>query len=245
MSREWFRTFFDRAYVELLSDQKTAAATEREVDAVTRTLGLGRGERLLDVPCGFGRHAARFARRGLEVTGIDLSPAMIAEGRRRFGRRPRLTLAQGDMRRLDFRAEFAAVVNLFTGFGYFSDRSNQAVLRRFARALGPGGRLLLDHRDPDYLRAHFRPRYWWRAGRWLILEENSFSASGTLESEWTVVGRGAQRRRRLKVRFYRIAEWRTMLTAAGFRRIRAFADLDGKPHRPGRDPRLILVAERR
>jgi len=146
----WFTTFFDRAYVAQLREEKSPAQTRHEIDFILRALRPPRGARILDVPCGYGRHAAGLARRGFRVVGVDLSRAMLAEARRRFVERPRLTFVRGDMRRIAFRAEFDAVVNLYTSFGYFTPAQNRAVLRRLARALRPGGRLLIDHRDPVY-----------------------------------------------------------------------------------------------
>ena len=138
---EWFSHFFDAAYVAQLREEKSPADTRAEVDFLVRRLSLPRGARILDVPCGYGRHAAALARRGFVVLGLDLSRAMIAEGRRRFTEGPRLRLRRADMRRIAFREEFDAVVNLYTSFGYFEPAENQAVLRRMARALKPGGRM--------------------------------------------------------------------------------------------------------
>jgi SAM-dependent methyltransferase len=55
------------------------------------------------------------------------------------------------MRELRYESEFDAVVNWFTSFGYFDPATNDAVLAAFARALRPGGRLLLDLYNPARL----------------------------------------------------------------------------------------------
>jgi len=76
---EWFTTFFDGAYVAQLREEKPPAQTRREVDFLLRALRPAPGSRILDIPCGYGRHAAALARRGFRVVGVDLSRAMIAE----------------------------------------------------------------------------------------------------------------------------------------------------------------------
>jgi SAM-dependent methyltransferase len=88
--RQWSQRFFDADYVALLRDTSPPSKTRREVDFVVRALRLPQGARILDVPCGYGRHSAALARRGFRVVGIDLSRAMIAEARRRWTERPRL-----------------------------------------------------------------------------------------------------------------------------------------------------------
>lgn len=245
--REWFQDFFDRAYVAQLREEKPPAQTRREVDFLLKGLTLAPGARILDVPCGFGRHAAALARRGFRVVGVDLSRAMIAEARGRFTEGPRLAFVRRDMRRLAFRGEFDAVVNLYTSFGYFTPAENRAVLRRLARALRPGGRLLIDHRDPAY-DATLPRRPWYRAGRTrFLLEDRRFDRrTGMTESTQLVVVPGQRRVRQRHFRFqqFTLAQWRRMLGEAGVSFERAYGGYDGRRYRRGMTGRLIVIARR-
>jgi len=47
-------------------------------------LAPGNGERILDLGCGTGQLAAEIAARGAHVTGVDRSPEMVAEARKKF-----------------------------------------------------------------------------------------------------------------------------------------------------------------
>ena len=51
--------------------------TKRQVDFLVEKLELKGGERILDLACGFGRHSLELARRGYEVTGVDITPAYV------------------------------------------------------------------------------------------------------------------------------------------------------------------------
>src|SRR5215510_8085307 len=124
-SAEWFTRFFDGDYVAELSDQKPPGQTRREVDFLLRSLRLPRGVRILDVACGYGRHAAELSRRGFHVVGLDLSRQMLDEARRRFREGPRLRFVRCDMRRLGYAAELDAVICFFTSFGYFALGENE------------------------------------------------------------------------------------------------------------------------
>ncbi|HEX6080976.1 MAG TPA: methyltransferase domain-containing protein [Methylomirabilota bacterium] len=245
--REWFHDFFDASYVAQLREEKPPAQSRREVDFVLKALAPARGARILDVPCGYGRHASALARRGFRVVGVDLSRAMIAEARRRFAEGPRLVFVRRDMRRLRFRAEFDAVVNLYTSFGYFTPAENRAALRRLARALRPGGRLLIDHRDPAY-DAMLPRRPWYRAGRRrFLLEDRRFDRrTGMNESTQLVVvpGRRAVRLRRFRLQEFTLGQWRGMLRRAGLTFERAYGGYDGRRYRRGATGRLIVVARR-
>jgi cyclopropane fatty-acyl-phospholipid synthase-like methyltransferase len=79
MARDWVHRFFDAAYIGQLRAQWSGADTRNQVAFVAKALGLRPGARVLDVSCGFGRHARLLARRGMLVVGVDLSPAMITE----------------------------------------------------------------------------------------------------------------------------------------------------------------------
>ncbi len=244
---EWFTRFFDARYLAQLREEKSPAQTRAEVSFVLRHLRLVPGARILDVPCGYGRHASLLARRGFRVLGLDLSPTMIAEARRRFTEGPRLRFRRADMRRIAFRDEFDAVVNLYTSFGYFTPAQNRAVLDRLARALPPGGRLIVDHRDPAY-DATLPRRAWYRAGaRRFILEDRRFDRrTKTAEITQLVLttGRRLIVQRSFRIQEFSLSDWRRLLRRAGLRLLRACSGYDGRRYRPGSTGRLIIVAER-
>ncbi len=95
----WFEDFFHGIANDLWRKAVTAEQTRAEADFLERTLGKKR--RLLDVPCGNGRHSLELARRGCRMTGVDLSPEFIAEARSAAkAERLRAEFVVGDMRRL-------------------------------------------------------------------------------------------------------------------------------------------------
>ena len=139
---------FDEDYLFFYADVLAPERSSADADLTARLLGLRTGQRVLDVPCGEGRIAGRLAQRGVEVVGLDSSELFL---RRARGEWPSVTFVHGDMRELPYGDEFDAVLNWFTGFGYFDRETNDAVLAGFARALRPGGRLLLEMHNPGRL----------------------------------------------------------------------------------------------
>jgi len=247
VAREWFRGFFDDTYLEILKAQRGTKRTRAEVDFLMKALRLKRGARVLDVPCGFGRHSGELARRGYSVVGVDLSSAMLREARRRHREGDRLSFVRRDMRRLSYRGEFDAVVCLFTSFGYFSERENVATLRKMAGALKPGGRLLIDHRNP-HLDAGLPTHRWDReTSRIFVLSDLRFNRqTGVHENTWLILRLGDRHviRKGLRVRLWTRRQWEHRLRAAGMRLVRAYADLNGRRYRSA-SGRLIVLAERR
>lgn len=119
--------------------------TRQEVDFVVAALGLGSGDRVLDVGCGPGRHALELARRGITVHGVDLSPEFVALA---AGSASEESLAATfevlDVRELDVDGAYDAVICLCQGgFGLLGGDDDAAVLGRIARAVRPGGGLVV------------------------------------------------------------------------------------------------------
>lgn len=130
------------------------AGTAQEVDFLVETLGIRPGERLLDVGCGPGRHSLEFARRGLQVVGIDISPDFLAIARAQ-SLQEGLTPAffEMDARELPFSADFDVVICLCQG-GFGLGLPDLQILRGIKQALKPGGRLALGAANVFYVLSH-------------------------------------------------------------------------------------------
>ena len=137
MTNHTFRRDLDAAngYQELL----VPALMEEWAPRAAEAAGIRPGDRVLDVACGTGvltREAAKRAGPTGAVTGLDLSPEMLAVAARLS---PALRWQQGSAQSLPFADEsFDAVVSQF-GLMFFPDPV--AGLREMMRVLVPGGRL--------------------------------------------------------------------------------------------------------
>ena len=147
-------TFSERMLKQHL-DQSHGAASRRlpeirgQVHVMVDWLGLAPGARLLDVTCGPGLYAAEFARRGVQVTGIDFSPASIRYARALCQDLP-CEFIQEDVRALDLAGEeFDAAIYIYGQFTVLQPAESLDVLERIGAALRPGGRLLLEILDDD------------------------------------------------------------------------------------------------
>ncbi len=150
--------------------------TEAEVDFVAGR--FDGDERLLDAPCGHGRHANRLAKRGYHVAGLDRSAPFLERARedaRERGVTDRVDYRQGDLRSLPYgdRA-FDGVYNLFTSFGFFDDAENRHVLEEFARVLRPGGRLVMELANRDGVLYDYRPTSKTETDAGTVVEERTF-----------------------------------------------------------------------
>ena len=243
---QWYREFFDDLYLRVYQPLEAPEKVRREVDFIVKALNLPAGAKVLDLCCGQGRHSLELARRGFQVVGVDLSEALLYAARKRAESEGlNVTFLQCDMREIDFKDEFDAVINMFTSFGYLeSEAEDEKVLGKVAQALKSGGKFLLDVVNRDRLVRDFQGREWHAADEgWLVLEERTFDhLSGRMETRWICVARDGVRYERLSsVRLYTASELRTMLERAGLEVTNLFGDYDGSPY-SWDSQRLIVVA---
>jgi SAM-dependent methyltransferase len=138
--------------------------TGYEVDRLIQLLELAAGDRVLDICCGWGRHAMELSRRGYRVTGVDRVESYLAAARSQAeAEELPLEVVALDVRQLDLEAEFDAAINMYTSFGYFEDYRDDLRLARNAReSLKPGGRFLIQTEGKEIMARNFRPREWYR-----------------------------------------------------------------------------------
>lgn len=198
--------------------------TGREIDLIQGYLGIRPDDRILDLCCGHGRHTLELSRRGFShVEGLDRSRALIRRARR-SARSESLTVRfrEGDARRLRYPdASLDVILLLGNSFGYFETvEDDLRVLREMERVLVPGGRILIDVTDGEYVRESFEPRSWeWIDKQTFVCRERSLSADRSRLISREVVThaqRGILVDQFYAERLYTTAELLDLLERAGF-----------------------------
>jgi SAM-dependent methyltransferase len=110
-------------------------------------------EAVLELACGTGRLLLPLAASGARVTGVDLSPAMLAIAREKVTAahlHERVRLVQGDMRTVDLDQRYGLVVIGLNSLMHLDRQAAQLeALQVAARHLAPGGRLVVDLFNPE------------------------------------------------------------------------------------------------
>ncbi len=246
--KPWFIDLFDEDYLRTLPFL-TPQATQSEAEFVIDAMGLSPGAQVLDVGCGYGRHAMELAARGFHVVGLDLSTPLLVRGGEEAQRRGlEINFVRGDMRELDFDAQFDGAYCMFSTFGYFDDETNKKTVANIARALKPGGRVMIEILNRDYVIADLPTRVWWEGEGCVVLEEvelNYFSSRIQVNRS-VVFDDGRQLEQEISVRAYSLHEVGKLMHAAGFRVL----EVSGGYHTRGRffgnqSRHIIVLAERK
>ena len=246
--KPWFVDLFDEDYLRTLPFL-TPQATQSEAEFVIEAMNLAPGAQVLDVGCGYGRHAMELAARGFHVVGLDLSTPLLVRGGEEAHRRGlTINFIRGDMRELDFENQFDAAYSLFSTFGYFDDETNKKTLQNIARALKPNGKVLIEILNRDYVIADLPTRVWWEGDGCVVLEEvelNYFSSRIQVNRS-VVFDDGRQLEQEISVRAYSLHEVGKLMHAAGFRVLEVSGGYQMKGRFFGNQSRhIIVLAERK
>jgi SAM-dependent methyltransferase len=185
----------------------------------------------------------------VKVTGIDLSQPLLAAAQRAAASAERdVRFVPGDMREMPFQGEFDAVYCYFSTFGYFDDEGNRRAAAEMAKALRPGGRMLLDLLNRDHVIAQLPTRIWWEGHGCMVLEEVDFNYfTSRLQSHRSMVFEdGRQTERDLSIRAYSLHEIGQVLHQAGFRitEVSGGASLRGRFF-GGESQQMLILAEKK
>ncbi len=221
-----------------------------QIDGVERYLRLEPRSRILDLGCGSGRRTIELGRRGHRVVGLDPDERALAEARSSAkGEKLNTHFLKADTRAIPYRAEIDAVVSLDGAFGQLpTDRDDLRCLESARKALKPGGQLLIDSLNKEWLMRHFEPNFWEQAEEGkgaVVLDAITFDfEKGRLDNRRVIVdAEGKRTPSYVSVRVYTLTELKAQIERAGLVYRQSWGGFDGSAY--GMDSaRVVVLAER-
>lgn len=246
MDPNWYRTFFDGITVDFWRQIAAPEWTNAEVDLAWRELGLSSGSRVLDCPCGHGRHALELARRGCHTIGIDYSEYSLQLAQQAAAAENLLVdFRQGDMQALPSLPTCDAAITLGNSLFYIDHAATSRFFQAVARTLRPGGRWLLNTGVvAESILVHLKPELKYESGGYTACYRNTYhAAESCLETVSETTRDGHTDTRTFWQYVVTVAELRRLLSAARLKTIALYGGTSGEPYVLG-SHQLYLVAER-
>ncbi len=229
-----------------INSQDFLELAEKEINGLVQLLNLESGVKILDVPCGSGRHSRALARRGFQVTGLDINEMLLEKASQNCAGLPSANFVQGSM--LDLltqRKQYDVVLNMFSSFGYFpSDDQNIAVLRELTQCLRRRGSLVLHNIDRDWMMKIYTPVSWRESDTEFCMEARKFDPQ-TNYNEVNEIrldkATGLAKRTYHRMRLYNSDEIKQIFAAAGLVDVQIFGGFDGRPFVRGETTHPIYI----
>ncbi|MFB6259050.1 MAG: methyltransferase domain-containing protein [Flavobacteriales bacterium] len=241
--KDWYESWFDSPYYHILYKDRDEDEAAFFVDQLANRLKARKGDRILDLACGKGRHAVQLHRKGFDVTGVDLSQNSIEQAKAHEA--PGLRFDVHDMRHVYDREEkFDKVLNLFSSFGYFrSEGENYRVIKAASEQLNPGGELVIDFMNAQKAVQELVPHEV-KTVEGIEFHIDRYVEYGILVKRIAFYDEGKGHEFKEKLRILFDNDLQVMLERAGMKVIDRFGDYALEPFDRRSSERLIIVARK-
>lgn len=234
MKSDWYK----KIWTLDIQNQSWVEDTKREVDFLIEKLELEGNEKILDLACGFGRHSLEFARRGYDVTGVDITSEYIEYAAKQAQTENlNARFICSDIRDVSFQNEFDVVLNMADGaVGYLeNEEENRKIFYVISRALKPRGKHFMDIMNGNYAETHFPCKLWDAGEKCLTLsnfewdKETKTLIYGQLDYPYGEPLSKPEMREGNPIRLYSLDEIRGIFTELGMSILDSYADFSGTP----------------
>ncbi len=141
----WYENFFSGINCELWEKAVLPEWTEKEVEFLIEIMNVKQGDYILDIPCGTGRHSISLAKRGFNLTTVDISEEFIISLTKKVTEQKlSIEVIKGNILSLDLTGSFDSAFCLGNSFGYFDYEGMKTFVKKVSACLKPGGRFIIN-----------------------------------------------------------------------------------------------------
>jgi len=183
-------SFFEGLYKHAWKQIIPPALTLAEVDLIEELSAAINTSKILDMMCGYGRHALELARRGGQVTAIDNLQEYIDEIKLKASEQNLdITAIQSDILQVKLDKLYDAAICMGNSFSFFDKTDAVTVLKNISNHLKPDGIFIINSwMIAEIAIKHFKERDWHYAGEYkCLLEYNYCFYPSRIESEQTII----------------------------------------------------------
>ncbi len=220
------------------------------MEGIIRLLDLKGGEKILDIPSGYGRHSIGLAQKGLDVTGVELNSVHLNEAIKNAQKvETKPNFLKENMIDIAYKEKFDAIINMFYSFGFFeTDEENKKVLRNFFNALKPGGKFLF-HTDvnvPRILSGKYKENETRNlvSGNTLKIVDKYNPQDKRIYGTWIIKDKnGKEEKKDYSVRVYTKEEFIDLCKQVGFTSFEVYSDWNKTPYSEDSEDMIIIATK--
>lgn len=238
-------TFFEGYYKIIWKAFIPEQLTVKEIDFLVPYFGLEPGKNVLDLMCGYGRHALALGRMGINVTAVDNLPEYLGEIREAAKAEglPVKTVT-ANIPDFDPAETFDLVICMGNSLQFFSPDEMRTVLSIIYKALKPGGHLLINSWSiAEIAVRNFKEKTESRVGDFDFIVESAWKFSPSrMEVKSTIIAPGGDTEEKNSVDYiYSLNEMESMFGEAGLLMKEVYS-IPGKKKFTVGEPRAYIIA---
>ena len=241
----WYKDWFNSEnYLKVYSHRDESEAA-RLVGLIVQTFNLKSDSKILDMACGSGRHAVIFAKKGFDVTAVDLSQRLMSEAKENATQNDiKIDFVLSDILDFETTKRFNLALNHFTSFGYFdNDEENFRLILKAYDLLMDGGYFIIDYFNRNYLLKNLIPTSVFSENGLRIIQKRSIQENRVVKNI-SIDGNGLVEEFYESVRLYSYDEMIASIKKAGFIILKEYGDYYGNNFNKESSPRLIIFAKK-
>ncbi len=238
--------YFDGYYKQIWKAIIPEELTVKETDFIVSYFQLAKGSKVLDLMCGYGRHALALARKGIEVTAVDNLTDYINElkaGAEKEGLY--INALQCDVTAFSAKEKYDLVMCMGNSLNFFDETDTVQILSSAAACLKPGGHLLINSWSVAEISfKNYKEKSWSEVDGLKFLTDSKLLFHPTrIETESTIIGPdGATEIKKGVDYIFSINEMEAMINKSGLQ-LKELYSIPGRKKFTVGEPRIYIVAQ--
>jgi len=240
-------SYFDGYYKDIWRSIVPAELTVKEIDFMISYFNLQPGSEVLDIMCGYGRHAIALAKKGISVTAVDNLDEYINEIQKTAVNDQLPILAvKGDIVKYEANGIFDLALCMGNSLCFFDKNDTVKLLKMIAAHLKPSGHFFIN----TWMLAEivfncFSEKSWKSIGNLKYITESKYLLQPSrIETDHLILTNEGKTETKKAIDYiYSIAETEQMLNEAGFVMKEVYSIPGRKKFTLG-EPRAYIIAEK-
>jgi len=245
MEKAWYKEWFaSEDYLDVYR-HRNSADTDSLIELILSNTQPDKKSKILDAACGAGRHSIKFAEKGFNVTGFDLSTTLLNIAISHANKRNlKIDFINSDLRSFYSNKKFDLVLSLFTSFGYFnSDTENFEFVKNAHKMLIDDGYYVLDYFNKKFLENNLIQDTKRIVGKKEIIENRKI-IDGRIVKRIKIISEENNHDYVESVKLYSYDELVKNFMSIGYKVIKAFGDYLGSNFENENSERCIIIFQK-